>query len=330
MIDAYTIGITLALDNGVSVGLATIRRDLIALNGVVEGSGMRLKHLARAAAALQIRPGIADSNSKSSTAPVHGHGNPAITAPSGSPSSDPGFSAPSRLDLLTVAKALMPIFFSPTAQSIANIEMISSGYPGTMSPEAPPIVPDFLDSAPHMSRKWHEGAAIADFAPVRYPLQTMFAASTAAAPADGSAHRFSMGTDRAPPLTAVTNAVSPRPVPDGPNISVSLVGHSVSPHPLQQPAAGAQTDLSQTARAAPYDATAQAHPPSVDPTLPSAVPPSNEPSSATLQGDVYVDGSRLGRWMTDRLVKAAELPRAATTGFDPRMTPTWPGAPVSA
>jgi hypothetical protein len=330
MIDAYTIGITLALDNGVSVGLATIRRDLIALNGVVEGSGMRLKNLTRAAAALQIRPGIADSNSKSPTAPVRGRGDRAITAASGSPSSDPGLFAPSRLDLPTVAKALMPIFSPPAAQSVANIGMISAGYPGMMSPETPPIIPDFLDSAPVMSREWHQGATIADFAPARYPLETLPATSTGVAPADGSAHRFSVGKDGAPPLSAVANAVSPRSPPGEPNISPSLVGHSVSPHPLQQPTAGAQMDLSQTSRAAPYDASAQPHPPSGDPTLPSAVPPPSEPPSAALQGDVYVDGSRLGRWMTDRLVKAAELPRSATTGFDPRMTPTWPGAPVSA
>jgi hypothetical protein len=330
MIDAYTIGITLALDNGISVGLATIRRDLIALNGVVEGSGVRLQHLTRAAAGLQIGPGIADSNNESSTAPARGHGDRAITAPSGSPPSDPGLSAPGRLDLLTVAKALVPGLSPTTAQSIADIGMISAGYPGMMSPDAPPIVPDYLKSAPVMSPEWHQGATIADFAPVRYPLETLSAASAGAAAADGSAHRFSKGADGAPPLSAVADAVSPRSPPSEPDVSVSLVGHSVSPHPLQQPTVGAQMDLSQTARAARYDAAAQAHPPSVDSPLPSAVPPPSEPPSAALQGDVYVDGSRLGRWMTDRLVKAAELPRAATTGFDPRMTPTWPGAPVSA
>lgn len=313
MIDAYTIGITLALDNGVSEGLATIRRDLIALDGVVEGSGTRLKHLTRAAAALQIRSGIVDSNNKSSTAPVRGHGDRTISAPSGGPSLDPALFAPSGLQLLTVAAALMPMFSPPAAQSIADVGMNLTGRPGMMSPEAPPIVPSFLDSAP-----------------VRYPLQTLSAASTRAVPADGSADRFCMGEGGAPPLSAVTNAVSPRSLPGEPNISVSLVGHSVSPHPFQQPAGGAQMDLPQIAHAAPHDGTAQAHPPSVDPTLPSAVPPPSEPPSTASQGDVYVDGSRLGRWMTDRLVKAADLPRAATTGFDPRMTPTWPGAPVSA
>jgi hypothetical protein len=330
MIDAYTIGITLALDNGVSEGLATIRRDLIALNGVVEGSGTRLKHLTNAAAALRVRPDSADSNNKASTAPVRRHDDRAISAPSGSPSLDPGLSAPNRLDLHTVAGALMPMFSPLTAQSIAGVGMISAGYPGMMSQEAPPIVSGFLDRAPVMSRERHQGAVIADFAPARYPVQTLSAASTCAAPQDESADRFSTGAGGAPPLSAVSNAVSPRSLPGKRDISVSLVGHSVSPHPLQQRAAGTQIDLSQTSRAAPDAATTQAHPPGVDPTLPSAVPPPSESSSTALQGDVYVDGSRLGRWMTDRLVKAAELPRAATTGFDPRMTPTWPGAPMSA
>ena len=63
MIDAYTIGITLALDNGVSAGLATIRRDLIALNSVVDGSATRLKHLTRAAADLHSHPGVVERTS---------------------------------------------------------------------------------------------------------------------------------------------------------------------------------------------------------------------------------------------------------------------------
>src|SRR5208282_2305267 len=82
MIDAYTIGITLALDNGVAKGLATIRRDLTALNGVLEGSAMRLKHLTRAAADLRIRPGVAESINKTSTTPARGHGDESAPIPS--------------------------------------------------------------------------------------------------------------------------------------------------------------------------------------------------------------------------------------------------------
>ena len=49
MIDAYTIGITLALNNGVSDGIAAIRRDLEALDRAVDASAAGLNHLRQAA-----------------------------------------------------------------------------------------------------------------------------------------------------------------------------------------------------------------------------------------------------------------------------------------
>lgn len=45
MIEAYTVGITLALNNGVSEGVATIRRDLEALNHVLDSSSIGLDRL---------------------------------------------------------------------------------------------------------------------------------------------------------------------------------------------------------------------------------------------------------------------------------------------
>jgi outer membrane biosynthesis protein TonB len=51
MIDAYTIGITLALNNGVSEGVAAIRRDLEALDRAVDASAAGLAHLRQAAEA---------------------------------------------------------------------------------------------------------------------------------------------------------------------------------------------------------------------------------------------------------------------------------------
>ena len=59
MIDAYTIGITLALNNGVSEGVAAIRRDLEALDRAVDASAAGLAHLRQAAEApLLERPPI--------------------------------------------------------------------------------------------------------------------------------------------------------------------------------------------------------------------------------------------------------------------------------
>ena len=51
MIEAYEIGIKLALENGVSEGLALVQRDLAAVDKAVEASAARLAMLARAAQA---------------------------------------------------------------------------------------------------------------------------------------------------------------------------------------------------------------------------------------------------------------------------------------
>jgi hypothetical protein len=330
MIDAYTIGITLALDNGVSEGLATIRRDLIALNCVVEGSATRLKHLTRAAAELQIRPDVAEPIGTGSTVPAPGHRDGAIPVPSDSPRLDPSIFAMSRSDLLMAARTLMPVFSLPAVRPTADVGTRPADRPGMASPEVRSLVPGVPSIASITGQEWGQGAAITDFEPVGYPAQIPFPTATHAVPEDGSGDRIFMDCGAAPPLSAVNDAASPLSPAKTPYISVSPVGEYPGLHPLQQRAAGAQVDASPGTRAGAYDAPAWAHRPSVDSTLPTAVPPPSEPRSAGSQGDIYVDGSRLGRWMTDRLVQAAELPRSATTGFDPRMTPTWPGAPVGA
>ena len=330
MIDAYTIGITLALDNGVSEGLATIRRDLIALNGVVEGSGTRLKYLTHAAAGLQIHPGTVDPGNKDSTAPVRRHDDGAVSIPSGSSSLDPGVFAPSRSALLAAARTLMPQFSGPAIVPVADVGMLRASLAGMMSSEIQSLDPNLAMSAPFINQHSGQDAAVGDFAPVCYTPQALSPTPTRTAPADGSADRQFIGPSAAFPPSAVTNALSPPSAPAGPNISVSQGDGGPSSRPLQRQAVGTPLGFSQIAHIDQYSTPFRPHPTSVDPTMPSAVPPPSELQATPSQGDVYVDGSRLGRWMTDHLVKVAELPRAAATGFDPRLTPTWPGASVSA
>jgi hypothetical protein len=45
----------------------------------------------------------------------------------------------------------------------------------------------------------------------------------------------------------------------------------------------------------------------------------------TLQGDVILDGARVGRWMASTLARQAARPPAGPTGPDPRQTPLWSG-----
>ena len=44
------------------------------------------------------------------------------------------------------------------------------------------------------------------------------------------------------------------------------------------------------------------------------------------EGDVFLDGERVGRWMARHLARELGGPQGATTGFDTRMGPAWPGS----
>jgi hypothetical protein len=48
------------------------------------------------------------------------------------------------------------------------------------------------------------------------------------------------------------------------------------------------------------------------------------------QGLLILDGAQLGRWFADRIARQVSRPVAGTTGIDPRVSPTFPGAPASA
>lgn len=55
-----------------------------------------------------------------------------------------------------------------------------------------------------------------------------------------------------------------------------------------------------------------------------------ETFSETRQGMLVVDGAQLGRWMIDHLERRASRPGVGTTGIDPRISATFPGAPTGA
>jgi hypothetical protein len=54
--------------------------------------------------------------------------------------------------------------------------------------------------------------------------------------------------------------------------------------------------------------------------------PRQDPNS--VHGTLYLDGSSLGHWVIDHLANEATRPNTGTTGFDPRITATYPGAPI--
>jgi hypothetical protein len=77
--------------------------------------------------------------------------------------------------------------------------------------------------------------------------------------------------------------------------------------------------------AMPMAASAQAAPAAV-PSWPSVAPVEARESGASMQGDVYLDGTRMGRWVADRLAREAGRPAGGGTAFDPRMGVAWPGS----
>ena len=48
-------------------------------------------------------------------------------------------------------------------------------------------------------------------------------------------------------------------------------------------------------------------------------------ASGPAQGDVFLDGARVGHWLGEMLARAAGGPARGSTGFDSRMGPRWPG-----
>lgn len=50
----------------------------------------------------------------------------------------------------------------------------------------------------------------------------------------------------------------------------------------------------------------------------------------SIPGTIYIDASQLGRWVVDYLSRQVARPANGITGIDPRITPTFPGAPNGA
>jgi hypothetical protein len=62
------------------------------------------------------------------------------------------------------------------------------------------------------------------------------------------------------------------------------------------------------------------------PPMTSAMAPAaREQEGGASEGDVYLDGMRVGRWMVDALSRQAARPPAGRAAFDPRLGLTWPG-----
>jgi hypothetical protein len=322
MIDAYTVGITLALDNGVSTGIATIRRDLSALDKAIDRGATGLNRLQQAAGGLRIRPRVQDPESW-----------PALP-PSGAAQRD-------------IKSPVNPEQeYNPTATFATRQQLLldhQERRPAVVDLAAPPQVESVMNGVHHhpaqsaptpaISLKQHSDSGLSAWLgtssrPIQPSAPNQHTQFEPAVPDIAYGDSRTLGTNAALPTAsqspyALLRANESSTYNDAERATSVRSDIPFNPSPISVAPRAAQTSIGPSEHSAPTYA-------SVAGSDLSVVPPPTPPQNGPMQGDVYLDGTRLGRWISERLTRAAEQPRSGITGFDPRLSITWPGAPIGA
>ncbi len=246
--DDYLIGIRLALDNGVSAGLASIRADLAALDTAIAASAEGLRALTELSA----------------------------SAPMPVQQAMPRPALPSITEQTSAAPPMVPASISAKAQGTSPV---SSPIVRIDPPPSAPLAPLQTPQPPTSS-----SGAISRDQPCPVP-------QFAAAPVINLTAPASRTTS-----THQSAAAAPSNWPSAPSAPVQ------TPDPM----AGASS------------------PSGPQPT--SYAPPPTQSSNASSGGNVYLDGERLGHWVSNHLAREANRPSYGGTGFDPSLSIAWPGA----
>ena len=348
MIEAFEIGITLALDNGVASGIAAIRQDLDALDRAIANSSAGLATLRSLSAGIQ--PPAFQSTNMWSVNTVH----PAKQSPAaspipqlaGTPDGDDTASAPSaniEPELPPPTRPAVPVvsdYPAPTRIAAPQTETPQEHRPPIqiIAPSAahePPSAPATTSNIDPIS----SSDAPKSFIPtssrtgdVLTPIPALQAASYVLAPPSLPKAASSMHTPPeqrppprvddlpiwSPPTRLPTEFVPtvapapPRPTPIQPEHGVPFAPNR-SAAPSMVPSRSVSPNR--------FDAPAN------QPITPDPLSPAQSSSKTTPHGEIILDGARLGRWMSDRLARAADRPSSGMTGFDPRISPNHAGAP---
>lgn len=292
MIDAATIGITLALQDGVSDGIAAIRRDLSALDRATDGTAINLGRLSALAATLQNGPLSRLTETLSRAA------NSAL----------PRAETPSRAPPDTNETAMPAAPFTAPAEHTAPANTPAGIRPAPLPPStlqeqrrrddaaAPPAIASFAPQTPVPILAGPSPPVLPTTAPSPLVVPTSTAAATAPPAAARAATNLTFGAPPSAPSLAPSQGVGPR-----------------AAHAPSRP----NGDFYR--QAAPIAAADTAH---------ASAPATNRDSQTddAKTGRIIMEGYELGRWMTDRLTREASRPPAGATGFDPRLSPAWPGA----
>lgn len=355
MIDAYTIGIKLALDDGVSAGIAAVRRDLATLDRAIAFTAVGLVALRRLGQEISVVGPAVVHRAPSPRAPAQAlPKSQSLGQPNPFPS-NPANGAPPEPDLArrpAVRNAVAPATPSSDSEPLlmrqARLPKVS-GLAASPAPERPSISPMLLDRPPSPTL------------PDRYPTA---ATST---PRPKSVAEFAPRLRDQPEWVATTRPSSrlpPAPISFPPGMVLPSVDSSSSRDLVSLPSPAELTSHSEMPAAPRARPDAIVPPPvaissvSIGPTSaaprahtrlvraseevsrerftdnPSATGPprpqvrhqlaDHEPAQSHASGDITLDGTRLGRWMGDVLARLGERPLFGSTGLDPRVAPDWP------
>lgn len=330
MTDAYDVGISLAFDGGVSEGLAAIGYDLSAFTEMVEDSATGLNRLKRVTDQLGPRPGWMVS------APDHPR------APSEYTEHSTNYVSTVDLPVAPGASDTKPRSYGAFADGgrLASPFVPRSGHLQD-GPEQPKLPSSALQPMPSRvpltksspSALFERAATVGHYMVARAtPLdrvQTLLSQPMTARPSAGPGPVPLMRLPLGPSPNPLVDSTRRPPLPRAAPSAVGFIPHSsLEPATSVGAVSYAPNAFEQEAGEAPDAPSNLDQRAASTPSWQSVVPPPLEQRGPALQGDVYLDGAQLGRWIMDQLARAAEGPRTGITGFDPRMTATWPGAPI--
>ena len=347
MIEAYKIGITLALKDDVSVGLAQIQKSLAATDQAVQGTGQHLTLLQRfgrdAAAPDRVRHAAPAMRLPTSEVSSQGEDDPARvagTAASDAPARAQGLAArgfaavapEQRRGLPAREEGTKPADYSGEFAALGR-RLATLGQAGqSVQPPAP--VPVDQARGLHRALPMPTAPEMADIGRAISPASIEDGALPR--PRErGPAAKSDIARERTPrvPMNAMPPIAEPARV-SALSIAPKLQAEGAPPEPH---GAEAVTQTRTTANSIAPIAVREMRPPSViDPVMQAAREPlRREPEDqrgddeAQIQhGELIIDGEVLGRWLVERMTRAMTRPPAGMTGFDPRMTPVYAGANI--
>lgn len=121
---------------------------------------------------------------------------------------------------------------------------------------------------------------------------------------------------------------SPATEPSAPPHRVAKLS-MLSEFPMLSPElAAAQTGRGRPARSSKHNSTAAMEDAPEYASVPGGPADTTEDAREPQQGTILIDGTELGRWVIDHIADQAMRPYGGTTGIDPRVIASFPGAPT--